>query len=161
MNAKDVLSYGHAWVHKHLAGLTNAEMESPGVCGVWSVKEIIAHLSSFEVVLVELLEEISGSGRPTPTLDQFRNLSGDDFNAIQVYQRREYTPQETIEDYNRGQAQVMTLIEALPVENLRRVGSLPWYGETYDLEDFLVYTFYGHKREHMAQIAIYRDELGK
>ena len=29
----------------------------------------------------------------------------------------------------------------------------------YSLEDFIVYTFYGHKREHSAQIAAFRDRL--
>jgi hypothetical protein len=27
------------------------------------------------------------------------------------------------------------------------------------LDDFIVYTYYGHKREHAAQIAAFRDRL--
>ena len=42
---------------------------------------------------------------------------------------------------------------------LREVGTLPWDGEDYALDDFLVYGYYGHKREHSAQIAAFRDRL--
>ncbi len=38
-------------------------------------------------------------------------------------------------------------------------GPLPWYGPEYDLDDFIAYTFYGHKREHSAQIAAFADVL--
>jgi hypothetical protein len=29
----------------------------------------------------------------------------------------------------------------------------------YALDDFIVYQYYGHKREHCAQIAVFRDKL--
>ena len=41
----------------------------------------------------------------------------------------------------------------------RENGTLPWYGAEYSLDDFIVYTYYGHKREHAAQIAAFRDHL--
>ena len=41
----------------------------------------------------------------------------------------------------------------------REPGTLPWYGPEYDLEDFIAYTFYGHKREHMAQVNVFLDTL--
>lgn len=39
----------------------------------------------------------------------------------------------------------------------REPGRLPWYGMEYALDDYLVYQFYGHKREHAAQIQAFRD----
>jgi hypothetical protein len=53
----------------------------------------------------------------------------------------------------------MNILPKIPADILHRPGVLPWYGKEYDLEDFIVYTFYGHKREHCAQIAAYRDQL--
>jgi hypothetical protein len=38
-------------------------------------------------------------------------------------------------------------------------GTLPWYGPEYALDDFIVYSYYGHKREHSAQINVFRDQL--
>ena len=34
----------------------------------------------------------------------------------------------------------------------REVGTIPWYGPQYSLDDMLVYTMYGHKREHGPQL---------
>jgi hypothetical protein len=42
---------------------------------------------------------------------------------------------------------------------LRSTGTIPWYGEQYSIEDLIVYQYYGHKREHVAQIWVYRDHL--
>jgi hypothetical protein len=160
MNAGDVLKYGHLWVHKHLEGLTNEEWETPGVCGWWSVREIMAHLTSFEQVLVEVLNSLISS-QPTPTLDQYKTMRGDKFNEVQVNQRKDKSPSQVLEEYDRLHEQVRQLMPKIPLATLRQAGALPWYGMEYDLEDFLVYTFYGHKREHCAQIAMYRDKLGK
>lgn len=160
MNAGDVLKYGHLWVHKHLEGLTDEEWETPGVCGWWSVREIIAHLASFEQVLVEVLNSLVTS-QPAPTLEQYKSLDGDSFNEVQVSQRKGKSPRQVLEEYDHWHDQVRQLLPRIPATTLRQAGTLPWYGMEYDLEDFLVYSFYGHKREHCAQIAIYRDKLKK
>ena len=53
----------------------------------------------------------------------------------------------------------MDLIVRIPVETRHTNGVLPWYGAEYDLEDFIAYMYYGHKREHSAQIAVFKDKL--
>lgn len=55
----------------------------------------------------------------------------------------------------------MALVAQIPAETARLTGTLPWYGAEYALDDFVVYTFYGHKREHSAQIAVFRDRSGQ
>ena len=160
MNASDVLKYGHLWVHKHLDGLTETEWEAPGVCGVWSVKEIIAHLASFECTLVDVFNSFLHDG-PTPKLDRYKTLSSDEFNAVEVGRRKNMSVDQVLTEYDDTQAQVMSLVSQIPPETLRQPGTIPWYGEEYALDDFIVYAFYGHKREHCAQIAVYRDRLGK
>jgi DNA-binding transcriptional LysR family regulator len=50
-------------------------------------------------------------------------------------------------------------VAQLPPETLRQTGTLSWYGAVYALDDFLVYAYYGHEREHSAQIAAFRDHL--
>lgn len=160
MNAGDVMKYGHLWVHKHLDGLTDEEWETPGVCGWWSVREIMAHLASFEQVLVEVLDSFITS-QPAPTLEQYKTMRGDDFNDVQVSQRKGKSPSEVLEEYDRLHEEVRQRLPKIPAATLRQAGTLPWYGMEYDLEDFIVYAFYGHKREHMAQVAMYRDKLKK
>lgn len=157
MNTGDVLKYGHLTVQRSIDGLAEADWHSPGVCGVWSVKEILAHLASFEQMLADLLKSLLGSS-DTLTLDRFRQAPVA-FNDDEVARRRDRTVGEITAEYNRAYEEVAGLLAQVPLEVRRRNGVLPWYGPEYDLEDFIVYTFYGHKREHCAQIAVYRDRL--
>ena len=158
MNSADVLMYGNRTLQQTIEGLAEADWTTAGVCGWWSVKDIIAHLASFEYVLVEVLTSFLGGG-PTPTLDQYTHLAGDRFNEVQVNQRKDMTPAQVLADYNDRQARTMTLVAQIPPETLRRPGTIPWYGMEYSLDDFIVYAYYGHKREHSAQIAIFRDHI--
>ncbi len=158
MNAQDVLKYGHLWVHKHLDGFTEEQCLEPGVCGFWSVKDIIAHLTSFEWVLVDVLAACAKAG-PTPNLDVYTSMDGDAFNAMQVGKRKAKTMEAVVQEYNEGYEMVMSALRLVSENDLRQPGTLPWYGAEYAIDDFIVYQYYGHKREHCAQIAVYRDTL--
>jgi uncharacterized protein (TIGR03083 family) len=152
MNTLDVLRYGHQTVLRALDGLPDDAWETPGACGAWSSKDIVAHLASFERVLVEVLENLLGGGESTPLLDRFR--MGPGFNDQEVEARRSQSAAEVLAEYQEAHDEAMALAERLPPKMFRQVGILPWYGAEYDLDDFLVYTFYGHKREHAAQIKL-------
>jgi uncharacterized damage-inducible protein DinB len=157
MNAEDVLKYGHLTVVDAVSDLDEEYWDAPGVCGWWSVKNIIAHLTSFELMLVDVLNGFVDAG-PTPYLDAFA-AGGQEFNDAQVAQRQDYSVGETMNEYADAHEHVTALIKQIPVETRRENGALAWYGAEYDLEDFLAYSFYGHKREHCAQIAVFRDGL--
>ena len=58
MNATDILKYGQPTVLSTLDGFPENAWEMPGACGVWSVKDIIAHLASYEQVLIDILARI-------------------------------------------------------------------------------------------------------
>lgn len=157
MNAADVLKYGHLTVVDAVSGLDDDHWDTPGVCGWWSVKNIIAHLTSFELMLIDVLDGFVDGG-PTPYLDAF-TAGPHEFNDSQVALRQNYSVGETMNEYNGAHERVSTLIKQIPEAARRENGSLAWYGAGYDLEDFLAYSFYGHKREHCAQIAVFRDGL--
>ena len=165
MNASDILMYGHGTVLRAIDGLPASRWATGGVCGVWSVKEIIAHLASYELVLKEVLSSFQGdSARPsaspgtsaTPMLNAFVEPGGQ-FNDAQVALRSSYSHTDVLAEYTSAYEQVAALAAQLPVEYFRQAGTLPWYGMEYALDDFIVYAFYGHKREHCAQIAVFRD----
>lgn len=157
MNALDVLKYGHATILQTLEGFPDEAWEEDGACGAWSVKDIVSHLASFEHVLVDVLYTFF-SGESAPYLTRFTTANAA-FNDSEVILRREKSAQEVLAEYNETHGQVMALAARLPAESFRQSGTLPWYGSEYSLDDFIVYTFYGHKREHCAQIAVFRDHL--
>jgi hypothetical protein len=159
MNAADILKYGQLTVHQTIDGFPETAWETAGACGVWSVKDIIAHLASYEQVLVDILATFTGGG-PAPALNAFIEQGGQ-FNDIEVSRRKGKTIQDVLAEFNDTHAQVMSLVVKIPPETLRQNGTLPWYGMDYSLDDVLVYMYYGHKREHSAQIAAFRDYLGR
>src|SRR5947209_9923966 len=108
MNATDILKYGQLTVLQALKDFPEAELETAGACGVWSVKDIIAHLASYEQVLVDILTTFTGGG-PTPALNTFLEL-GDRFNDNEVSRRKEKTIQGVLSEFNEAYSQVMSLI---------------------------------------------------
>jgi Mycothiol maleylpyruvate isomerase N-terminal domain len=65
MNVGDVLKYGHEMVVQAVDGLAEPDWLTLGVCGGWTVKDIIAHLASAEFLVADVLGTFVGSG-PTP-----------------------------------------------------------------------------------------------
>ena len=157
MNAVDILKYGQQTVLQTLAEFPEAGVDTPGACGAWSVKDIIAHLASYEQVLLDVLSTFIGR-HPTPSLDKFAEPGGQ-FNDTEVGRRKGRTMREVLDEFHDAHMQVMELVAKISPERFRHRGTLPWYGMEYALDDFIVYSFYGHKREHSAQIAAFHDLL--
>ena len=157
MNATDILRYGQGTALRAVEGLPEEDWTTGGVCGIWSVKGIIAHLASYEQVLAEVLTTVV-DGAPTPYLDRFTDRSGN-FNDTEVAAREGLSVADTLGEFNEVHARVLTALAALPADLLRQPGTIPWYGAEYAIDDLLVYAYYGHKREHSAQIAVFRDRI--
>ena len=157
MNTNNVLKYGHQTVLQIIEGLPEAGWRTPGVCGVWSVKDVIAHLASFDQLLVEVLNSLLDD-RPTPTLDKFRE-DYVRFNDAEVIKRRNNTIREVCTEYEEAHAQTVALMNQIPAKTRRQNGTLSWYGPEYNLDDFIVFTCYGHKRELSAHIAEFRHRV--
>jgi hypothetical protein len=157
MNVLDVMNYGHRTLMTTLETLPLETWTTKGVVGVWSVRDLVAHLASYELVLVEVLQSLLEATSPTPTLELMGSQA--DFNDQQVALRKNKPALEILSEYKTHHADVIELAQKIPLTTFRQNGVLPWYGADYDLEDFIVYTFYGHKREHAAQIALYKKRL--
>jgi hypothetical protein len=157
MNALDVMKYGHQTVLRAVDALPEEAWEMSNVVGRWSTKNIIAHLASFEHVLLEVLTTFLDASQPTPTLEQFTTIPA--FNDEQVAARQTQNYKETLAEYYLLHDKVMTVAKQLPAETFQQTGLIPWYGSEYALDDLIVYMFYGHKREHCAQIALFRKRL--
>jgi hypothetical protein len=158
MDAQAILKYGDLTFQRSLDRVGVAHRGTPGVCGVWSVKDIIAHLASYEHVLADVLRATISS-QPTPRLDEMLR-AGRAFNDDKVDATRDHSHDAVLADYEAAHAAVMALIPQVAPETLRQPGTIPWYGAEYALDDYIVYAFYGHKREHSAQLDVFADSLG-
>jgi hypothetical protein len=157
MNASDILKYGHLTVHQSVEGLTDSEWTQRDVCGWWSCKDILAHLASFEQVLIEVLASFT-DGAPMPTVERM-GRDPQAFNDTEVAARESWSASAVVAEYDALYARTLALIADIPAEVLRQPGTIPWYGDEYALDDLIVYQYYGHKREHMAQVDKFKDEF--
>jgi hypothetical protein len=157
MNTLDILKYGNLTLLSSLEDLETPNWLIGGVCGVWSAKDVMAHLADYEDWHVEVLGGFLG-GEADWHMKQ-REEHGDRYNDVQVALRQQMSPQEVLEEYRTHHSNVMELASRIDDPTYHKNGTLPWYGDEYCLNDFLVYTNYGHKREHSAQINVFRDSL--
>lgn len=154
MNARDILYYGNRTLLYSLERVPTTERNSPGVVGWWSARESMAHLAIFEEGLVQLLESVLDG--PFPEL--LSNMDSSKNDEL-VAQKQNKSFDDLLAEYNSSYTRVMELIPQIAPEKLREVGTIPWYGDEYSLDDFIVYTFYGHKREHAARFEAFGDRL--
>jgi len=159
VNAHDVLMYGHRTFMESIREFPPEEWEMKGVCGVWSAKDVISHLASYENILIDVL---NGLLRETdmPALKEFVE-GGQAFNDRLVEMRELKSHDEVLQELNGYHQRVLSLVVQVPPEKLRQAGTIPWYGQEYSVEDYIVYQYYGHKREHAGQIASYLDRRGR
>ncbi len=158
MNADDVFRYGHLTVLGAVEGFPAGQWETPGVCGVWSAKNVIAHLTSYELATADAFAGLLGEA-PSPTLGLLLSR-GEAFNESQVEERRGQTAEATLAEYTVAHERAVGMLSRIPLEQRRQTGLISWYGADYDLEDLITYMSYGHKREHSAQIAEFCCRLG-
>ena len=158
MNTLDILQYGHQHVLDSLKGLARLEWETPGVCGIWSVKDVLAHLASFEFFRILAVRQLLEPSIPNPTIIA---MLADEitFNDSEVERRQQWSAERTLADYVEASDKTAEFLPHLPPMLLQQNGTLPWYGKAYSLNDFIVYTNYGHKREHVAQVKRFRTML--
>ena len=155
MNAAKLLEQSHMLVLQTVDDFPERLWDTPGACGNWSVKDTIAHLTSYELLLVDALNKLV-SDAPTPYLDKFVGKQ-DEFNKNEVAARQYHTAQQVIEEYNEAQLQSSDLLVKIPQEKVTQAGTFPGYGKDGNLAD-LVTIIYTHASEHCAQIKAFREK---
>src|SRR5689334_1645480 len=140
MNALDILKYGEATFQESLKRIPSSQWEREGVCGWWSVKHIIAHLASYEILLEEILSEFSDTPILTPLMSELESIGAHGFNDSQVGQRQSRNIDEVLLEYQEAHQRSSALALGVPDAKWSEVGTLPWYGDEYSLDDFIVYS---------------------
>ena len=156
MNASELLEKSNLLVIQTVDVLPEIAWDIPGACGNWSVKDIIAHLASYEHIVVDVLS-IFQKEQPTPYILEFLHQR-DQFNKVEVEARKYETAQHVLDEYQDAQVEATSLLMQIPDEKVQERGTMPWYGEDCCLADF-INRIYDHTREHCAQIARFRQRF--
>jgi DinB family protein len=152
MNPRDVLMYGQRTIDELIDRLGPDDWEAIAL-GTWTTKDLVGHIGAFEVRFVEILSRFLGE-EPTTSLWQ---QPLETFNDDQAEVRRDWSVQAIVGELRDAHAATMALVSRIPAERWREVGTIPWYGPEYALDDLAVYLMYGHKREHAPQLEAVLD----
>lgn len=153
MNAAPLLEQSHMMVLQIVNDFPERQWDIPGACGDWSVKDTIAHLTSYEHLLVDVLNKLVGD-TPTPYLDKFVSRQAE-FNTSEVAERQYHTAQQVIDEYNETQLQSTDLLAKIPAEKVTQTGTIPWNKDRSVAG--LIDVLYTHTSEHCAQIKAFRE----
>lgn len=93
-------------------GLSDDEMQQPGVVGDWSVKDILAHVTTWEHEALKHLPEIA-AGKPQ---QRYKDVYGglDAFNALTFQQNRERSMDEVRTRMTDTHARLLAYLETVP-----------------------------------------------
>ena len=118
------------------AGLPDARLLEPGFVGDWSVKDVMAHVNTWEEEALEHLPLIARGGRP-PRYATFGGI--DAFNARRAEQKRDIPLSEVRRRLAESHRRLVELIRSAPEDQLA--------GETRFRRRLRLDT-YGHYRLH-------------
>ena len=155
MSATETLDNCHLYVIQTLDDLNEVEWDIPGVVGNWSVKDIVAHLTSYEHFLLEVLQAFSGQAADKTYSTAYRQ-GREQFNASQVEQRKYETAQHVMDEYQDTQMQTSSLLAQIPADMVTKPETVLISSGMVSMEQF-VEILAKHARTHCDQIRTFRQ----
>jgi uncharacterized damage-inducible protein DinB len=127
-----------------LSGLSEKDLMEPNVCGSWSVREIMSHISTWEEEALQNIPLIL-DGEATPRYSSSGGITA--FNDRAQTDKKEYTLSRVKREFYATHQKFVTFLSALPdavyLNNSRLAKRIRLDG-------------YDHYQEHTAQIEIWR-----
>lgn len=152
MQTFDVLRYGHASVTAAIDAYGPDDWSRIAL-GVWTARDLLGHLGAFEARIADVLATFVDA----PVLTDLMAADPATFNDDQAAIRHDWSVEQVIAEYRESAERLLEHARTIPAATWREVGTIPWYGPDYSLDDLIVYQIYGHKREHVPQLT---DALG-
>jgi hypothetical protein len=108
----------NAWVafKASYAGLTEEQLLEPGVTGRWSVRDIIAHVTTWEEEALEHLPAILEGRRPPRYSVKYGGI--DAFNALMTKRKEDLSLSEVVRELEDTHQRLIDLIQRVPEDQL-------------------------------------------
>ena len=155
MAVAEQLENAHLLVISTVDNLPELEWDMPMSEGGWTVKDSIAHLASYELILKDVLRTFADDASETPYLARYLH-SNDDLRREEVSARSSHTAQQVIDEYQEVQTDTTGLLARISAETLEKKGTLSWYGEDRSLSD-LIRSISAHIQRHCDEITEFRN----
>jgi hypothetical protein len=150
MNRQQVLKrLDKAWADfkASYAGLPEEQLMEPGVTGAWSIRDIIAHVTTWEEEALEHLPSILEGRRPPRYSVAYGGINA--FNALMTKRKEGLSLPEVLRQLDDTHQRLIDLIESAPEDQLIR--------ETRFRRRLRLDT-YGHYPVHSKAIRRWREQ---
>ena len=156
MNPLDVMQYGQRDIDQLLGRLRDDDWSAIAL-GVWTTKDVVGHLGAFELRFADVLATFLDE---PPDSDLIRSNPAT-FNDDQAAVRKAWSVDQVLDEFRLAHSRVLDRAGRISADTWSRIGTIPWYGPEYALDDLVVYSMYGHKREHAPQLEAVLERPGR
>jgi hypothetical protein len=121
MNKQQLLQkLDKAWakIKESYVGLSDSQLTEPGITDDWSVKDILAHVTTWEEEALKYLPLIIQGGRPPRYFIKYGGI--DAFNAQMTEQKRDLPLSEVLRQLDETHGRLIDYIQSVPEEQFTR-----------------------------------------
>ena len=137
-----------------LAEVGDAWMLEPRLAGGWSIKDLIAHITWYELQIVLLLQPHSGPG---PARDWLWACAVQKRNAILFTADRTRQIADVRAEAREAHEQLIAAVEALTAANIRTPQRFPGMPHAWQPWQFIARHSYEHYAEHIPEVRAWLD----
>jgi hypothetical protein len=144
------LNTSYTAVEEILASLDKTQYFIEGVIPDWSIKDVLAHISSWHHRLLKWLD--AALHNEEPSLSGPNNLEEMDALNAQFYQENKVLPlYQVLTDFRTSYQHIKDIVQAMPEEDLMNPHRFAW-SKGEPLWQAIAGDTYEHYREHLVQI---------
>lgn len=138
-------------------GLTTEQLLQVGAVGIWSVKDVLAHLVAWEAELVTTLARLDQYKRRPPHIVEIEDI--DEWNEEQYRINASRSLEAVLDDFHGVHKHLIAAIEDLDERTLTSNRQWPWM-EGESLAYLIAENATWHEQEHADDIRQWREEEG-
>jgi uncharacterized damage-inducible protein DinB len=140
-----------------IEGLTDEQMLRVGAVGIWSVKDVLAHLVAWEAELVTTLSRLEQHNQHPPRIVEIEDI--DEWNEEQYHINASRPLTAVLEDFHSVHKRLVHVLENLDERTLDDNRRWPWM-EGEPLSYLIAENAIWHEEEHAGDIKAWREAEG-
>ena len=138
-----------------LRDLSQAHLTTPGALGTWSVRDVLAHLTAWEVDMLTNLGRVKRGAKPGTT--QWTKATIEKQNQIWHAEMRDRPLPSILADMDGARKQTLRVLEAMSDQEAAQPAD--WL-QGRSVADYVAEMTINHEREHLENLRHWRDSAG-
>lgn len=151
------LRAGRKELQETIHGLTEEDFLRPKAIDKWTLKDLLAHIASWDEEMVRVLQTFTLPGESIYTYAIADRNGFAVWNEEQITARRERTMPEIMSEFEIARRDLIQVVEGLTDAVLNRSRMTSWGKAATGFE--LIMTQVDHDREHAEQVRSFRKKI--